>query len=113
MTTGCNGCGACCRKYPLFASKADAEREPRIRKEALELPERVQDESRTYELHRLPSREECIFFDRNNRCMIYATRPAMCRRCIPSRKACQEARARLAGPLNDESEIAQNGAYTH
>ena len=95
MVTGCIGCGACCRKYPLFASKADAEREPLIRKQAHELPERIQDKTRAYELHRLPSQEACTFFDRNNRCRIYATRPTMCRRFIPSRKACQEARERI------------------
>ena len=105
MTTGCNGCGACCRKYPLFASKADAEREPLIRKEVPELPERAQDESRAYELHRLPSQEACIFLDQNNRCMIYATRPTMCRSFIPSPKPCQEARERITGPLNDEGKI--------
>jgi Fe-S-cluster containining protein len=96
----CNGCGACCRKYPLFASKADAEREPRIRAEAFELPERAQDEHRAYELHRLPFREMCIFLDRNKRCTIYATRPTMCRRFISGHKECQEARERIAEPLN-------------
>ena len=105
MTTGCNGCGACCRKYPLFASKADSEREPLIRKEVFELPERVQNESRAHELLRLPSQEAYIFFDRNNRCKICATRPTVCRSFIPSRKACQEARERIAEALNDEGEI--------
>ena len=82
--------------YPLFASKADAEREPLIRKEGVELPERVQDESRTYELSRLPSREACVFSDQDKRCRIYATRPSMCRGFIPSPKACQTARERIA-----------------
>jgi Fe-S-cluster containining protein len=104
MTTTCTGCGACCRKYPIFASKADAEREPRIRKDGFELPERAQGESRVYELHRLPSREACIFIDRNNRCMIYTTRPEVCRRFTPGLKACQGARDRITGPSKDEGD---------
>ena len=102
MTTDCIGCGACCRKYPLFASRADAEREPRIREEVFELPERAQNESHAYELHRLPSQESCVFLDGNNRCEIYATRPAMCRRFTPDLKACQAARERIAGPANEQ-----------
>ena len=93
-------------KYPIFASKADAEREPRIRAEAIELPERAQDEARAYELHRLPAKEACIFLGRNNLCAIYATRPTICRRFIPGHKECQEARDRIAGPLNSAERSA-------
>lgn len=91
----CNICGACCRMYPLFASKADAAREPRIRLEAVELPESVQSEFRAYELHRLPLIESCIFIGDDNRCTIYATRPDICRGFVPSVEACDRARARL------------------
>jgi len=92
----CNGCGACCRKYPLFASRADAEREPRIKREAFELPPAAQSERYAYELHCLPDIERCIFLGEDNRCTIYETRPDVCRRFVPSAEACGMARARVA-----------------
>src|SRR5262249_33577149 len=35
----CDGCGACCRTFPIFASSADAAREPRIAAEGRKLPQ--------------------------------------------------------------------------
>jgi Fe-S-cluster containining protein len=95
IATECNGCGDCCRKYPIFASKADAEREPRIRAEAFELPERAQGPHRAFEMHRLPAQEQCIFLNQAGRCAIYETRPDVCRNFMPSRKSCREARERI------------------
>ena len=31
----CTDCGACCQCYPIFASEADAEREPKILEEGI------------------------------------------------------------------------------
>lgn len=35
----CDGCGACCRTFPILVSIGDARREPRIVREARQLPE--------------------------------------------------------------------------
>ena len=93
-TFTCEGCGACCRTFPIFASEKDAKREPRIAKEGLLLPEYMRDEAWTYRLFRLPFHEACCFLGKDNRCTIYATRPNVCREFIPGEAQCREARER-------------------
>lgn len=94
----CDGCGACCRTFPIFACQADAEREPRIKTEAYELPAHLQNEDWAYKLHRLPFHERCVFLTEQNRCTIYPTRPTVCRDFDAGDKQCQEARARNGLP---------------
>ena len=50
----CENCGACCRCFPIFASKADAAREPKIRREARELEPHLATEHKAYQMHPLP-----------------------------------------------------------
>jgi Fe-S-cluster containining protein len=95
MTTpspACLRCGACCRTFPVFASDADARREPRIRDEALELKPWLRTSRWTWRLHPLPFLERCCFLDAANRCAIHPTRPAVCRTFEPGGLQCREAR---------------------
>jgi Fe-S-cluster containining protein len=94
----CDGCGACCRTFPVFASAADAAREPRIRAEAQRLPEPLATPRWTYRLFPLPFLETCCFLDGEQRCDIYATRPEACREFPAGGDQCQEARARSGLP---------------
>jgi Fe-S-cluster containining protein len=94
----CARCGACCRTFPIFASAADAEREPRIAAEALALAPWLRTERWAWRLHPLPFHETCCFLGAENRCAIYATRPAVCREFAPDGEQCRLARSRLALP---------------
>jgi Fe-S-cluster containining protein len=95
----CDNCGACCKTFPIFASATDAEREPRIRQEALQLPSEQTTAQWQYRLFPLPFLEACCFLDVENRCGIYATRPEVCRRFAAGSVQCQEARVRQGLPL--------------
>lgn len=105
-TFECDGCGACCKSFPIFASAADACREPRIGAEAGLLPVSQRTQEWVHRLFPLPFLEACCFLDPDNRCTIYATRPDVCRRFTAGEPQCQEARARqgLAAlePIADE-----------
>lgn len=90
----CDGCGACCRTFPVFASRADAAREPRISAEGQSLPEHLSTPEWTYRLFPLPFLQTCGFLDTENRCTIYATRPDNCRTFAAGSDQCQEARRR-------------------
>lgn len=94
----CDGCGACCRTFPIFAAGADADREPRIAREGRTLPEHVASPQWTYQLFPLPFHDGCCFLDGDNRCTIYATRPEVCREFPAGGDQCQEARARVGLP---------------
>jgi Fe-S-cluster containining protein len=93
-TYDCDSCGACCKTFPIFASEADACREPRLRAEAGLLPVSYQTAQWKYRLHPLPFLETCCFLDSDNRCSIYATRPDVCRRFAAGSEQCQQARER-------------------
>jgi Fe-S-cluster containining protein len=96
----CDLCGACCRTFSIFASAADAQREPRIREEGRPVPEHLADQRWTYRLYPLPFHEACCFLDGENRCTIYETRPDVCRGFEVGGPQCQEARkARGLGSL--------------
>ena len=90
----CDGCGACCRTFPIFASQVDASREPRIAAEGQCLPDHLSTPEWTFRLYPLPFLESCCFLDADNRCTVYATRPETCRAFAPGSDQCQEARAR-------------------
>jgi len=88
----CDGCGACCRTFAIFAAETDAQREPRIGDESLRLRPWLTTPEREYQLFPLPFHETCCFLDGDNRCTIYASRPDVCRGFEPGSEQCQEAR---------------------
>jgi uncharacterized protein len=89
----CDGCGACCGAYLIFASTSDAEREPRIASEAQRLAPWLETPRWAYRLHPLPFHESCCFLDQDRRCTIYETRPEVCREFAAGDPPCQQARA--------------------
>jgi Fe-S-cluster containining protein len=93
-TFECDGCGACCRTYPIFASKTDADLEPRIASEARKLPRSLAQPGWDYQLFPLPFLSACCFLDENDRCAVYAARPQVCRDFAAGGPQCQEARRR-------------------
>ena len=99
----CDGCGACCRTFPIYVAETDAEREPRIRDESRRVPLWLATTQWTYQLFLLPFHETCCFLDGENRCTIYATRPDLCRDFEAGSEQCQEARLRCGlAPLLSE-----------
>ncbi len=93
-TYDCDGCGACCGTYPIFASAANAEREPRLRGESRELPDHLATPAWRFQLYPLPFHDGCCFLDGDRKCEIYATRPTACRAFAAGSDPCQEARRR-------------------
>ena len=89
----CDGCGACCRTYPIFASHEDAAREPRIVLETQKLAAHLETPQWSYRLYPLPFHETCCFLDHDCRCTIYSTRPQVCREFAAGSEPCQTARA--------------------
>ena len=94
----CDGCGACCRTFPIFASIADADREPRIAEEGHSLPPHLASDRWRYQLFPLLFHETCCFLDAGSRCTIYPTRPEVCREFAAGGDQCQAARARVGLP---------------
>ena len=90
----CTECGACCRCFPIFASSADAEREPRIKRETRGVEEYLQTTDRAYQMYPLPFHEACAFLKEDQLCQIYETRPEVCRRFEAGSAQCIEARER-------------------
>jgi Fe-S-cluster containining protein len=93
--TTCRCCGGCCRTFPIFASDADAAREPRIRDEAVSLEPWLRTDRWIWKLYPLPFHERCCFLDAGNRCVIYPTRPDVCREFAPGSDQCRAARRRM------------------
>lgn len=91
----CESCGACCRCFPIFASGADAQREPAICKESLKLKDHLVTKDTAYQLYPLPFHKQCAFLKEDQLCRIYATRPEVCRRFKAGSPQCIEARARV------------------
>lgn len=98
MAFECDGCGACCRTFPVFASTSDADREPRIATEGRTLPAHLATDRWSYQLHPLPFHESCCFLDGDRRCTIYPTRPDVCRAFPAGGEQCQAARVRVGLP---------------
>src|SRR5262249_25083841 len=94
----CDGCGACCRTLPIFGSATDADREPRIPREARRLPESLATPRWRYQLYPQPFLEACSVLDGDNRCAIYATRPAACAAFPAGGEQCQLVRQRRGLP---------------
>jgi Fe-S-cluster containining protein len=94
----CDGCGACCRTFPIFAAGDDAGREPRIAAEGRALPPHLATERWAYQLFPLPFHQACCFLGPDDRCTIYASRPAVCRTFAAGGPQCQEARGRHGLP---------------
>ncbi|HLW63892.1 MAG TPA: YkgJ family cysteine cluster protein [Gemmataceae bacterium] len=98
-TFNCDSCGACCKTFPIFASAADAQREPRIRADGQRLPTEQTTPQWEYRPYPLPFLETCCFLRTDNGYDIYATRPEVCRHFAAGSAQCQEARARQGLPL--------------
>jgi Fe-S-cluster containining protein len=98
MAFECDGCGACCRTFSIFAADTDAKREQRIAAEGRALPSHLKTDHWTFQLFPLPFHETCCFLDTNFRCTIYPTRPDVCRAFSAGSDQCQEARARVGRP---------------
>jgi Fe-S-cluster containining protein len=94
----CDGCGVCCRTFPVFASAADAEQEPRIGSEGRALPGHLATSQWAFQLFPLPFHETCCFLDGSSRCTIYPTRPDVCRAFPAGGEQCQAARGRTGLP---------------
>ena len=98
MAVPCDMCGACCRTFPVLVSIGDALREPRIRAEAVQVEEWQRNAEWENRLHPLPFLRGCAFLADDNRCSVYETRPAVCRRFEAGTSECSEARARVGLP---------------
>jgi len=96
----CENCGACCRCFPIFASEADAAREPAIRRETRQLEAHLATEDKAYQMHPLPFLESCAFLKADQLCRIYSTRPEVCRRFEAGSPQCIEARERVGVGAN-------------
>lgn len=83
---------ACCRCFPIFASTADSEREPRIKSETRRIEPYLVTEDKKFQLFPLPLLEQCAFLRPDQLCNIYKTRPAVCRRFTAGSSQCIEAR---------------------
>ncbi len=94
----CDGCGVCCRSYLIFASEADAAREPRIAGEGRRLADHLATPRWTFQLFPLPFHETCCFLDASARCEIYESRPDVCRAFTAGDFQCQDARSRAGLP---------------
>ena len=90
----CDGCGACCRTFPIFAAETDAVREPRIVQEGRKLSDSLGSPTWRYQLFLLPFHQACCFLNESQRCTIYETRPDVCRTFTAGSTQCQEARER-------------------
>jgi Fe-S-cluster containining protein len=97
-TYECDCCGACCQTFPIFASDADAQREPRIADEGRRLPPSLMSDQWHYRLFPLPFLDACCFLGDDKRCTVYATRPDVCRRFTAGEDQCQAARQRRGLP---------------
>ena len=93
-TFDCDGCGACCGTFPIFATAADAVREPRVVAETRELPDHLAMGDWRHQLFPLPFHDRCPFLTGERRCEVYATRPTACRTLAAGDDQCQEARRR-------------------
>ncbi len=91
-THECDGCGACCRTFAIFASEADARREPRVAAEGRPLPPSLASEGKNYRLFPLPFLDACAFLDGGDRCTIYDSRPEVCRAFAAGSEQCRQAR---------------------
>lgn len=87
----CDGCGACCKTFPIFVTDEDAVLEPRLRSEG----QRNSNSSQhPICLYPLPFHEACCFLTTELQCSIYETRPQVCRDVEAGGPSCQEARRR-------------------
>ena len=91
----CDRCGACCQTFPVLVSIGDAERQPRIREEALQVKPWQRTDEWEFQLHPLPFQRGCIFLGEDNLCSTYESRPAVCRRFAAGSPECLEARSRI------------------
>ena len=91
----CDRCGACCKTFPVFASRDDAEIEPLISLRGCLIAEWERSDERLYQIHPLPFNRACAFLSEKSLCEIYGTRPGTCRRFEAGSDQCAEARKRM------------------
>jgi Fe-S-cluster containining protein len=95
----CEQCGACCRKFGITLTTADMAREPRLWDVAIGAGQVRNPKTARYMIeHKHPwaircgRGKPCPFLDAENHCLIYETRPEICRvypqngRCIGKAK---------------------------
>jgi len=96
----CHHCGACCRGFSIEILDADARREPRLLDYATvweNVPARLQTLYRPCPWVILTDGRSCPFLSAQNHCVIYVTRPLICRRVKPCIMACHIARLEERG----------------
>lgn len=98
MALECDRCGACCRTFPVLVSIGDAQREPRIIQEGMRIRDWDRNEEWEFRLHPLPFHRGCAFLGSDDHCLVYETRPSVCRRFAAGSDGCAEARAREGLP---------------
>lgn len=91
----CEDCGACCRCYPIFASEADAVREPRIEDNGIRIDQFQGTDQVAYRIFPLANKSGCAFLQENQLCRIYESRPDICRRFESGSEQCIRARERV------------------
>lgn len=90
----CTDCGACCRCYPIFASEADAEREPLLKERCVRVDDFLGKGEVAFRMYPLANTEGCAFLKSNQLCSIYDSRPDVCRRFKAGSEQCRRARDR-------------------
>lgn len=91
----CDNCGACCKHPIVEAGWHDVLREPKVFEIGKVDRKQLRDADRVIVLWDSEKRQ-CPFLDEDNRCGIYATRPAACV-CVEAGDAkCQQSR-KMAG----------------
>lgn len=82
----CKQCGRCCRELIIEVELADAEREPRIKTEGQALYDYY--DSTLINAYRLSTPDHGCVFLAGNECLIYETRPDVCRSFEPGSEQC-------------------------
>lgn len=96
----CDGCGACCKTFPIFVTDEDAALEPRLHSEGQRI---TNSQQHPICLYPLPFHEACCFLGSDNHCGIYQSRPQVCREVQAGGSTCQAARQRQGiGALEPE-----------
>lgn len=83
----CQRCGKCCGMFGISLSMADMNREPRLWDVAVEIVEIknrklvrfMMEKGHRYAIGKRQRGASCVFLDANRECLIYGTRPDVCR----------------------------------
>lgn len=83
----CKQCGKCCRVFRITFDEADINREPRLLKIAMTEDQVRKDKTarvmkqlkHPYAMAKVYPGAPCVFLNKENKCVIYETRPQICR----------------------------------